>query len=85
MNCGSFRKTANKDSSVRRNKQNRLILLANRAVCVKKKSRFIKNLKASRSLIKLGIRTPLSNSLLIGDTLFQVYKQLFCFNNVWKD
>ena len=48
MKCGSFRKTANKNSSVRRNKQNRLILLANRAVCVKKKSGFIKNQKARR-------------------------------------
>ena len=35
--------TANENSSVRKAKQNRLMHLSNCAVCVKKKSRFIKN------------------------------------------
>ena len=35
--------TANESSSVKKNKQNRLMLLSNCAVCGKKKSTFIKN------------------------------------------
>ena len=35
--------TANKNSSVKKAKQNRLMLLSNCAVCVKKKSTFVKN------------------------------------------
>ena len=35
--------TANKNSNVRRTKQNKLILVSNCAVCGKKKSKFIKN------------------------------------------
>ena len=46
INCK--KNTANKNSSVRRTKQNRLMLLPNFVVYSKKKSRFIKNQKASR-------------------------------------
>ena len=47
--CISCKKnTANKNSSVRRTKQNRLILVSNYSASVKKKSRFIKNQEASR-------------------------------------
>ena len=35
--------TANKNSSVKRTKQNRLILVSTWAICGKNKSRFIKN------------------------------------------
>ena len=45
------------------------MLVSNCAVCGKKKSRFIKNQEATRLLIKLGIRTALSNIPLIGDIL----------------
>ena len=42
--CVSFRKnTANENLSVRKTKQNRLMLLSNCAFCGKKKSSFIKN------------------------------------------
>ena len=42
--CVSSKKyTADKNSSVRKTKQNRLMLLSNCAVCGKKKSTFIKN------------------------------------------
>ena len=42
--CVSCKKyTANENSSVRRTKQNRLMLLSNCAICGKKKSTFIKN------------------------------------------
>ena len=39
------------------------MLVSNCAICVKKKSRFIKNQEASLSLSKLGIRTQLSNNI----------------------
>ena len=39
---------ANKNSSFRRTRQNRLMLASNCAICGKKKSRFIKNQEASR-------------------------------------
>ena len=42
--CVSCKKnTANENSSVRKTKQNILMLVSNCAVCGKKKSRFIKN------------------------------------------
>ena len=41
VNCKKY--TANENSSVRKTKQNRLMLLSNCAICGKKKSTFIKN------------------------------------------
>ena len=42
--CVSYKKnTANENSSARKTKQNRLMLLSNFAICGKKKSTFIKN------------------------------------------
>ena len=38
-----MKNNANKNSSVRRTKQNRLMLVSNCAICGKKKLRFIKN------------------------------------------
>ena len=50
MYCVNCKKnTANKNYSVRRTKQNRLILVSNCAVCTEKKSRLIKNEEVSRS------------------------------------
>ena len=47
--CVSCKKnTANQNPSVRRTKQNMLILVSNCAACRNKKSSFIKNLEASR-------------------------------------
>ena len=46
--CVSCRKkTAKKNSGVRKNKQNRLMLLSNCAVCDEKKSTFFKNQELS--------------------------------------
>ena len=67
---GCKKNTANKSSSVRKTKQNRLMLVLNFAICGKKIPRFIKNQEANGLLSKLGIRTPLSNIPLIGDILF---------------
>ena len=63
--------TANKNSSVRRTKQNRLTLLTNYNICGKKKSKSSKNQEASGLLSKLGIRSPLSNIPLSGVILFE--------------
>ena len=49
-----------KNCSIRRTKQNRLILVSNCTVCGKKKPGCIKNQEASGLLSKLGIATPLS-------------------------
>ena len=40
------------------------------AMCVSKKSRFIKNQEAKGLLSNLGIRTPLSKVPILGDILF---------------
>ena len=46
--CISFKKnTANENSSVRKTKQNRLLLLPNCVFCGKKKSTFVKNQEIS--------------------------------------
>ena len=43
-NCASCRQhTANKNSSVKKTKQNKLMLLSNCVICGKKKQTFIKN------------------------------------------
>ena len=69
--CISSKKNiANKNSSVRRTRQNRLMVVSDCAVCGKKKSRFIKNQKPSGLLSKLGIKTALSNIPLISSILF---------------
>ena len=47
--CASCKKnTASKNSSARRTKHNRLLLVSNCSTCGKKKSRLIKDQKASR-------------------------------------
>ena len=71
--CFSCEKSAaNKNSSVKRIKQNILMFLSSYAACGKKKfvSRLIKNQETSGLLSKSGIRTPLSKIPLIGDILF---------------
>ena len=62
--------TRKKDSSVRRTNQNRLTLAQNFSVCDKKKSMFVQYLEARGFFSKLGIKTSLSNILLIGDISF---------------
>ena len=48
--------TANKNSSVRRTRKNRLMFVSNCTVCGTKKLGFIKNQEADRLLSKLEIR-----------------------------
>ena len=63
--------SVNKNFCFRINKQNRLKILSNCAICVKKKSRFIKNQLAGRLLTNLGITAPLGYISFIDDVLFQ--------------
>ena len=46
------------------------MMLSKCAICGSKKSRFIKNQKAKELLSNLGVRTPLSKVLTLGDILF---------------
>ena len=59
--------TANKNSSFKRTKENRSLLVLYRGICSKKISRFIWNQEASAALRKLEIRFQLSNIQLIVD------------------
>ena len=46
------------------------MLLSKCAICVSKKSRFIKNQEAKGLLSNLGVRTPLRKVPILGDILF---------------
>ena len=64
--CASCKKyTANKNSSVRKTKQNRLTLLSNCAICGKRKSSFIKNQEPSNDWFKMN--KIINKFLLSGD------------------
>ena len=57
--------TENTNPKIVRNRQNRLMIQSNCAVCGSKKSRFIKEQKAMGLLSNLGIKTPLSKVPLL--------------------
>ena len=57
--------TKNNNPKIVRNRQNRLMIQSNCATCDSKKSRFIKEQKALGILSNLGIKTPLSQVLLL--------------------
>ena len=64
--CLACRKyTGNINSKIVRNRQNRLMIQSNCAVCNSKKSKFIKEQKAMGILRNLGIKTPLSKVPLL--------------------
>ena len=50
------------------------------AICVSKKSRFIKNQEAKGLLSNLGIKTPLSKVPILGDILFWSATSLKVYN-----
>ena len=59
--CLKYRKnTGSKNPKVVTTKNGRIMLLSKCAACDSKKSKFIKEQGASRLLISLGIKTPLS-------------------------
>ena len=57
--------TKNTNPKIVRNRQNRLMIQSNCAICGSKKSRFIKEQKALGILSNLGIKTPLSQVPLL--------------------
>ena len=57
--------TENTNPKVVRNRQNRLMIQSNCAICGSKKSRFIKEQKALGILSNLGIKTPLKKVPLL--------------------
>ena len=57
--------TENTNPKIVRNRQNRLMIQSNCAICGSKKSRFIKEQKALGILSNLGIKTPLSKVPLL--------------------
>ena len=64
--CLACRKhTKSIDRNIVRNRQNRLMIQSNWAICGTKKSRFIKERKALGILSNLGIKAPLSQVPLL--------------------
>ena len=64
--CLACRKhTKNTNPKIVRNRQNRLMIQSNCAICGSNKSRFIKEQKALGILSNLGIKTPLSQVPLL--------------------
>ena len=63
--------TKNIDPKVSSTSNGKSMILSKCAICGSKKSRFIKNQEAKGLLSNLGIRTPLSKVLLLGDILFR--------------
>ena len=64
--CLACRKyTKNDNPKVVRNRQNRLMMQSNCAICSSKKSRFIKEQQAMGILSNFGIKTPLSKVPLL--------------------
>ena len=57
--------TENTNPKTVRNRQNRLMIQSNCAICGSKKSRFIKEQKALGILSNLGTKTPLSQVPLL--------------------
>ena len=57
--------TKNINPKILRNRQNRSIIQSNCAICISKKSRFIKEQQAMGILSNLGIKTPLSKVPLL--------------------
>ena len=69
--CLKCRKnTESKNTKVAKTKNGRIMLLSKCAVCDNKKSKFIKQQKASGLLSSLGIKTPLNKIPLLGLLLF---------------
>ena len=61
--CKDYTKSIN--PKIVRNRQNRYIMQSNCTTCGSKKSRFIKEQKALGILSNLGVKTPLSQVLLL--------------------
>ena len=68
--CLKYRKnTESKNPYVVKSKNERIMLLSKYTVCDSKKLKFIKKQEASRLLVSLGTKTPLSKIRLVGPLL----------------
>ena len=68
--CLKFRKdTENINPRVSNTSNSRKTILSKCAMCVSKKSRFIKNQEAKGLLSNLGTRTPLNKVPILGDII----------------
>ena len=69
--CLKCKKNAeNINPRVSKTKNNKTMILSKCAICGGKKSKFIKEQEAKGLRSNLGIRTPLSKILILGDVLF---------------
>ena len=66
--CRKYKKNINPQVSSSSN--GKIMILSRYEICINKKSKFVKNQEASGLLSKLGIKTPLSKTPLLGDILF---------------
>ena len=66
----SKKNTENIDQKVSSASNGKVMILSKCSICDRKKSRFIKHQEAKRLLSKLGIKTPLSKTPILGDILF---------------
>ena len=81
--CLKCRKnTENMDPKVSASSNGRVMILLKCAICGSKKSRFIKNQEAKGLLSNLGVRTPLSKVLILGDILLWMHAKLY--KNEWN-
>ena len=70
--CLKWKKnTKNIDAKIMKTKNGRFLLSSKCSTCGSKNSKFMKEQEADGLLINLGIRTPLSKILLLGDFLFK--------------
>ena len=72
--------TENNNPKIVRNRQNRLMIQSNCAICGSKKSRFIKEQQAMGILSNLGIKTPLSKVPLLNILFYYNLKR--CYQEV---
>ena len=69
--CLKCRKdTENINPKVSGSSNGRLMILSKCAICDDKKIKFVKNQEGKRLLSNLGIKTPLNEVPILGDTLF---------------
>ena len=62
--------TDSKNPKVVRTKHGRIVLLLKSSVCNSKKSKFLKEQEAQRSLSSIEIKTPLSQITFLGSLFF---------------
>ena len=68
LKCRKY--TENTDPKVSDTSNGKVMILSKCTICGSKKSRFIKSQEAKGLLSKLGIKTPLSKTPILGDILF---------------